>query len=92
MSKKILMLHGFVQSDRIFSAKTGGLRKALKKMGYELDYPCAPILVDKSSLMSSSSQKEVEASVAKQFNTDLGGRKGWFRESTVWLVAKESRW
>ncbi|CCF55855.1 hypothetical protein KAFR_0A04200 [Kazachstania africana CBS 2517] len=37
---KILMLHGFLQSDKIFSGKTGGLRKALKKLGYELHYPC----------------------------------------------------
>ena len=89
MSKKILMLHGFVQSDRIFSAKTGGLRKALKKMGYELDYPCAPILVDKSSLMSSSSQKEVEASVAKQFNTDLGvGKDGSENQLYGWWQRK----
>ncbi|KAL3233527.1 Family of serine hydrolases 3 [Nakaseomyces bracarensis] len=89
MSKKILMLHGFVQNDRIFSAKTGGLRKALKKLGYELDYPCGPVAVDRTSLMSSSSVKEVEADVAKQFNTDLGpGRDGKENELFGWWERK----
>ncbi|KAH3902813.1 putative serine hydrolase SCDLUD_000404 [Saccharomycodes ludwigii] len=40
--KKILMLHGHAQSDKVFSSKTGGLRKTLNKLGYELYYPCAP--------------------------------------------------
>lgn len=44
------MLHGFVQSGKIFSSKTGGLRKSLKKLGYELCYPTAPIRVDKDIL------------------------------------------
>ncbi|CCK71349.1 alpha/beta hydrolase KNAG_0G02920 [Huiozyma naganishii CBS 8797] len=50
--RKVLMLHGFVQSDKIFRQKTGGLRKSLAKMGYELWYPCGPELVDKRSLVS----------------------------------------
>ncbi|CCH41122.1 hypothetical protein BN7_659 [Wickerhamomyces ciferrii] len=37
-SKKILFLHGYAQSASIFSAKTGGLRKALKKQGYDSHY------------------------------------------------------
>lgn len=57
--KKVLMLHGFVQSDKIFSAKTGGLRKNLKKLGYDLYYPCAPHSIDKKRY-SNQSQKRVE--------------------------------
>ncbi|CCH59183.1 hypothetical protein TBLA_0B03420 [Henningerozyma blattae CBS 6284] len=37
---KILLLHGYMQSDTIVSAKTGALRKALKKMGYQVFTPC----------------------------------------------------
>lgn len=71
-TKKILMLHGFVQSDRIFSQKTGGLRKNLKKLGYELYYPCGPEVVDKSTLSHGNSNKEEDKKeVAKQFNTSL---------------------
>ncbi|KAL6937645.1 hypothetical protein ACO0RG_004161 [Hanseniaspora osmophila] len=40
---RILMLHGHAQSDKIFSSKTGALRKGLtKQLGYDLYYPCAP--------------------------------------------------
>ncbi|QLQ79521.1 hypothetical protein HG537_0C01680 [Torulaspora globosa] len=49
-TRRILMLHGFVQSGKIFSAKTGGLRKSLKKLGYELYYPTGPITVDKNAI------------------------------------------
>lgn len=65
---KILMLHGFVQSDTIFSAKTGGLRKSLKKIGYEAYYPCGPMLVDKSTLLGGDSHREKQ-DVASEFNT-----------------------
>lgn len=41
-SKKVLMLHGYSQSDVIFRAKTAGMRKQLQKKGYELFYPCGP--------------------------------------------------
>lgn len=44
MSKKnILFLHGYAQSASIFSGKTGGLRKTLKKLGYESHYVNAPL-------------------------------------------------
>ncbi|SCU78261.1 LAMI_0A04016g1_1 [Lachancea mirantina] len=42
MSKKVLMLHGYAQSGTIFQSKTGAFRKHLKKLGFELFYPCAP--------------------------------------------------
>lgn len=71
-AKKVLMLHGFVQSDRIFSQKTGGLRKILKKMGYELFYPCGPEVVDKSTLTHGTTPNdEDKRNVAKHFNTTL---------------------
>ncbi|EJS41600.1 fsh3p [Saccharomyces arboricola H-6] len=76
--KKVLMLHGFVQSDKIFSAKTGGLRKHLKKLGYDLYYPCAPHSIDKKALFQSEAEKGIDA--AKEFNTSATTDEvyGWF--------------
>lgn len=78
-TKKILMLHGFVQSDKIFRQKTGGLRKSLKKMGYELYFPCGPEIVDKSTLVHGDANTNNDESketidkndVAKRFNTNI---------------------
>ncbi|CAL9737362.1 family of serine hydrolases 3 [Monosporozyma servazzii] len=82
-AKKILMLHGFVQSDRIFRQKTGGLRKSLQKMGYELFYPCGPEKVDKSTLSHGNVDKETDKKdIQKQFNTTLDDESsdlyGWW--------------
>lgn len=76
--KKVLMLHGFVQSDKIFSAKTGGLRKNLKKLGYDLYYPCAPHSIDKKALFQSEAEKGRDA--AKEFSTSATSNEvyGWF--------------
>lgn len=76
--KRVLMLHGFVQSDRIFSAKTGGLRKNLKKLGYDLYYPCAPHSIDKKALFQSEAEKGIDA--AKEFSTSATSDEvyGWF--------------
>lgn len=64
--RKILMLHGFVQSDKIFNQKTGGLRKILKKIGYDLYYPCGTELVDTSLLTDGSKNTK---DLAQEFNT-----------------------
>ncbi|ODV93270.1 hypothetical protein PACTADRAFT_51883 [Pachysolen tannophilus NRRL Y-2460] len=40
---KILCLHGFVQTADIFKAKISGVRKALKKQGFECIFLTAPI-------------------------------------------------
>ncbi|KAK5961130.1 putative serine hydrolase PWA37_001659 [Arxiozyma heterogenica] len=78
-TKKILMLHGFVQLDKIFRQKTGGLRKSLKKMGYELYFPCGPEIVDKSTLVHGDANTNNDESketidknnVARWFNTNI---------------------
>lgn len=82
--KKILMLHGFVQSGKIFSSKTGGLRKSLKKLGYELHYPTAPIRVDKDTIATLYGWKEEdnkkEHDLASEFSTstDTDLIYGWY--------------
>ncbi|AAS53036.1 AER356Cp [Eremothecium gossypii ATCC 10895] len=50
--RKILALHGFAQSDAIFCSKTGGLRKELIKLGYEVCYPCGPVKLKRSDANS----------------------------------------
>ena len=77
--KKILMLHGYVQSDRIFKAKTGGLRKALNRLGFELFYPCGPELVGKKELISNNSSEDL----AKKYNTTNDGEDlfGWWKKN-----------
>lgn len=79
---KILMLHGFVQSDRIFSGKTGGLRKNLKKLGYELYYARGPHVVDKSTLPGSTEQekKTNDMLIADAKSDDLYG--WWLRKTS----------
>lgn len=71
--RKVLMLHGFVQSGKIFSSKTGGLRKNLTKLGYELYYPTAPILVSKRNLVAAHVSNEEHndslLNLASEFNT-----------------------
>lgn len=62
------MLHGFVQSDKIFSSKTGGLRKSLKKLGYELCYPCGTELITKEVLHRIHGSPQ---DISKQFNTTI---------------------
>ncbi|CAB4252914.1 similar to Saccharomyces cerevisiae YOR280C FSH3 Putative serine hydrolase [Maudiozyma barnettii] len=77
---KILMLHGFVQSDRIFSGKTGGLRKNLKKLGYELYYANGPEIVDKSTLPGGDDNKTTEMLIADAKSDDLYG--WWLRKTS----------
>lgn len=78
------MLHGFVQSGKIFSSKTGGLRKNLKKLGYELYYPTAPIKIDKQQLAKLHGSKNEDGKntldLASQFSTSATSDdlSGWY--------------
>ncbi|SCU82453.1 LADA_0C05402g1_1 [Lachancea dasiensis] len=65
MGGKILMLHGYAQSGAIFYAKTGGFRKNLAKLGYELFYPCAP------NKISGADIRDMD-DIASTFNTQAG--------------------
>lgn len=42
MTRKLLLLHGYLQNEETFKNKTGGLRKALKKLGFSLHYVRGP--------------------------------------------------
>ncbi|CDO93038.1 unnamed protein product [Kluyveromyces dobzhanskii CBS 2104] len=68
--KKVLMLHGYSQSDVIFRAKTAGLRKQLQKKGYEFFYPCGPYKLHSKDFNDS----EVDLNDSQK-TTDM---YGWF--------------
>lgn len=78
------MLHGFVQSGKIFSAKTGGLRKSLKKLGYELYYPTGPIRVDKEAIAKlygwQKQDGKEDLSLASEFDSSDSADEiyGWY--------------
>ncbi|AQZ17928.1 FSH3 (YOR280C) [Zygosaccharomyces parabailii] len=86
--KKILMLHGFVQSGKIFSSKTGGLRKSLNKLGFDLYYPTAPLVVTKEELIALhniNKGSEKQTDVASEFNTTNGSADeytGWWKRKS----------
>lgn len=83
-TKKVLMLHGYVQSGKIFSSKTGGLRKSLKKLGYELYYPTAPIKLDKQLIAklhgSSEKGKAEDIDIASEYSSSNTAEDlyGWY--------------
>lgn len=86
--KKILLLHGFVQSGKIFSSKTGGLRKNLNKLGFELYYPTAPLVVTKEELLaihSINKDNGKDMNVASEFNTSSNATDeyaGWWKRNS----------
>lgn len=47
---KILCLHGFLQNGKVFSEKSSGIRKLLKKSNIQLDYIDGPTILDKKDL------------------------------------------
>lgn len=47
---KILCLHGFVQNGSLFARKSSGVRKALKKIGYDTVYLTGPVTVSIADL------------------------------------------
>ncbi|KAF6800333.1 dihydrofolate reductase [Colletotrichum sojae] len=61
--RRILMLHGFTQSGRLFRAKTGTIEKTVAKAfpGVELFYATAPIAVPAEELPPGPPQKQGSA-------------------------------
>ncbi|AMD18564.1 HBL338Wp [Eremothecium sinecaudum] len=84
LNKKILMLHGYAQSQEIFRSKTGGLRKALEKLGYELYYPQGPLEIEHVDYGSGNDDNEL----AVNGKTD---RHGWWRrDATGFFTIKQA--
>lgn len=47
---KVLCLHGFLQNGKVFSEKSSGIRKLLKKSNIQLDYIDGPTILEKKDL------------------------------------------
>ncbi|CAI8506744.1 unnamed protein product [Hanseniaspora opuntiae] len=70
--KKILCLHGFLQNAKMFSEKSSGIRKLLKKENIQLDYLDGPITLAQKDLPFVIDDEKWEAIV------EQGTNKAWF--------------
>lgn len=77
MTTKILCLHGFLQNAKIFSEKSSGIRKLLKKLDIETKYIDGAVELEKKDLpfeIDDAKWKEV-------LDQDLN--KAWFFHSNI---------
>lgn len=70
--KKLLCLHGFLQNGKMFSEKSSGIRKLLKKENIQLDYLDGPINLAKADLPFVIDDEKWAAIEEQQTN------KAWF--------------
>ncbi|CCH43241.1 putative serine hydrolase [Wickerhamomyces ciferrii] len=74
---KVLCLHGFLQNGKVFSEKSSGIRKLLKKSNIQLDYIDGPIILEKKDLpfeIDDDKWKEI-------LDADLN--KAWFYHDNI---------
>ncbi|OWB57656.1 hypothetical protein B5S28_g3619 [[Candida] boidinii] len=69
----ILCLHGFAQNGPTFSAKASGIRKALKKVGYQTLFLDAPLDLTPEDLPFEASSLGADSS------TETLNYRGWFK-------------
>ncbi|CDR45629.1 CYFA0S19e01134g1_1 [Cyberlindnera fabianii] len=76
-SAKLLCLHGFLQNGKVFSEKSSGLRKLLKKANIQMDYIDGPVVLDRKDI-------PFELDDAKwQEIVDTGINRAWFYHDNV---------
>lgn len=69
---KVLCLHGFLQNGKIFSEKSSGIRKALKKINISTIYLDGP-----TNLLKSDLPFEIDDEKWKEY-TDISMNKSWW--------------
>ncbi|AAS51302.1 ACR076Cp [Eremothecium gossypii ATCC 10895] len=74
---RLLFLHGFLQNGRVFSEKSSGLRKLLKKAGVQCDYIDGPVELQPADLPFSVEAERWSATV------DAGMNRAWFHHTDV---------
>lgn len=74
---KLLFLHGFLQNGKVFSEKSSGIRKLLKKANVQCDYIDAPVMLAKNDLPFEMDDDKWEATVDAQLN------RAWFYHSDI---------
>ncbi|CCE63313.1 hypothetical protein TPHA_0E02210 [Tetrapisispora phaffii CBS 4417] len=74
---KLLFLHGFLQNGKVFSEKSSGIRKLLKKANVQCDYIDAPVILDKKDLPFEMDDEKWQATLDAEVN------KAWFYHSSI---------
>ncbi|SCV03319.1 LAME_0H09472g1_1 [Lachancea meyersii CBS 8951] len=74
---KLLFLHGFLQNAKVFSEKSSGIRKLLKKANVQCDYIDGPTTLEKKDLPFELDDEKWQATVDAQLN------KSWFYHSEI---------
>lgn len=74
---KLLFLHGFLQNGKVFSEKSSGIRKLLKKADVQCDYIDAPVQLEKKDLPFEMDDDKWAATLEADVN------KAWFYHSDI---------
>ncbi|CAR24895.1 FSH1 domain-containing protein [Lachancea thermotolerans] len=74
---KLLFLHGFLQNGKVFSEKSSGIRKLLKKANVQCDYIDGPTTLERKDLPFEMDDEKWQATVDAQLN------KSWFFHSDI---------
>ena len=74
---QLLFLHGFLQNGKVFSEKSSGIRKLLKKANIQCDYIDGPVLLEKKDLPFEMDDEKWKATVDAQLN------RAWFYHSEI---------
>lgn len=74
---RLLFLHGFLQNAKVFSEKSSGIRKLLKKSNVECDYLDGPTILAREDLPFEMDDEKWQQTLEAQVN------KAWFYHSNV---------
>ncbi|AET41508.1 putative serine hydrolase Ecym_8223 [Eremothecium cymbalariae DBVPG len=75
--QRLLFLHGFLQNGKLFSEKSSGIRKLLKKSNIQCDYMDGPVELERGQLPFEVEDDRWEATVDANLN------RAWFYHSDV---------
>lgn len=76
-SPRLLFLHGFLQNAKVFSEKSSGIRKLLKKANVECDYMDGAVQLERKDLPFEIDDEKWQSYLDTQVN------KAWFYHSDV---------
>ncbi|KAH3899017.1 probable Family of serine hydrolases 1 [Saccharomycodes ludwigii] len=74
---KLLCLHGFLQNAKVFSEKSSGIRKLLKKAGIQTDYIDGPVVLERKDLPFEMDDDKWQACL------DANVNRAWFSHSEI---------
>lgn len=74
---RLLFLHGFLQNAKVFSEKSSGIRKLLKKSNVECDYIDGPVELQREDLPFEIDDEKWQACLDTKVN------RAWFYHSEV---------